>query len=231
MKRIFFLMMAVIALTIPGCRNTTSNSGSPHDKYVEVQKKLKTGWGTFNNRNVLSHVLLPQGFAMNVGIKTHSMGAENYLSESDNIFKRHEQGNNSSRIQIIGWQVFGALLLTGNGMVFRVESTETDNRDLLLLVTPLKLGDSIPSVVLESGILWNFPGTLQHEDGKIIFTSGKKSVTVRTTGTTVKEHLPLSSPYLAVKLDGPVSFYTGNVLESVSNLDNRFSQGRAGDTL
>ena len=226
MKRIFFLMMAVIALTMPGCRNTTVNSGTPHDKYMEVQKKLKTGWGTFNNRNVLSHVLLPHGFAMNIGIKTHSMGAENYLSESIISSRGMSRATIRPGYKSLDGR-YSELTVDWNGMVFRVESTETDNRDLLLLVTPLKLGDSIPSVVLESGILWNFPGTLQHKDGKIIFTSGKKSVTVRTTGTTVKEHLPLSSPYLAVKLDGPVSFYTGNVLD-IDQITSIIASARAG---
>jgi len=226
MKRIFFLMMAVIALTVPGCRNTEANSGTPDDKYAEIQKKLKTGWGTFNNRSVLSHVLLPQGFAMNIGIKTHSMGAENYLRESIISSRGMSRATIRPGYKSLDGR-YSELTVDWNGISFRVESAETDKSDMLLLITPLKLGDSIPSAVLESGILWNFPGTLQHEDDKIIFSSGQKSITVRTTGTIVNEHFPLSSPYLAVKLDRPVSFYTGNVLD-IDQATSIIASARAG---
>lgn len=69
---IFFSANQVIAI----------NPDSPEAKYKAVQTKLQTGWDTFNHKSVLSHVLLPEGFAMNIGIKLHQNNADNYLKEA-----------------------------------------------------------------------------------------------------------------------------------------------------
>ncbi|HZG76179.1 MAG TPA: hypothetical protein VEZ72_10015, partial [Paenibacillus sp.] len=39
--------------------------------YEEMQQRLASGWNTWNTASVLSHVLLPDGFAVNVGFKTY----------------------------------------------------------------------------------------------------------------------------------------------------------------
>ena len=40
-------------------------------EYQNLQTKLATGWNTFNTRSFISHVLLPHGFAINLGIKDY----------------------------------------------------------------------------------------------------------------------------------------------------------------
>jgi putative isomerase len=39
--------------------------------YESMQQKLATGWNTWNTRSILSHVLLPEGFAINLGFREH----------------------------------------------------------------------------------------------------------------------------------------------------------------
>lgn len=39
-----------------------------------MQKMMANGWNTWNVRSVLSHVHLPEGFAISLGIKTYSNG-------------------------------------------------------------------------------------------------------------------------------------------------------------
>ena len=41
--------------------------------YNELKIKTEKGWNTWNSGNVLSHVLLPYGFAINLGIKDFTM--------------------------------------------------------------------------------------------------------------------------------------------------------------
>ena len=38
---------------------------TPSQEYDSLQRKLATGWNTWNTRSVLSHVLLPEGLAVN----------------------------------------------------------------------------------------------------------------------------------------------------------------------
>ena len=39
------------------------------NQYEALKKRLARGWNTWNTRSVLSHVLLPSGFALNLGLK------------------------------------------------------------------------------------------------------------------------------------------------------------------
>ena len=226
MKRFLRLFYAAIIMTfLYGCTSHNTVDESSDSKYADIQKKLQTGWGTFNNRNVLSHVLLPEGFAMNICIKTHGMGAENYLRETI-ISSR-----GMSRATVTpGYKSYDGsysdLTVSWNGIVFRVESASSGADDLLLLVTPVKTGDSIPSVVLETGILWNHPGTVQRKNDQIIFNSESRSLTVSTTGKLYEEYLSASAPYIAVRLDQPVAFYTGKKL-TVSQVQDVITARRA----
>ncbi|MEI8115076.1 MAG: hypothetical protein WCI54_15700, partial [Bacteroidia bacterium] len=76
-----YVSILILFLIISG-NSYSINPDSPEAKYKAVQTKLQTGWGTFNHKSVLSHVLLPEGFAMNVGIKLHQNNADNYLKEA-----------------------------------------------------------------------------------------------------------------------------------------------------
>ena len=76
MKQIIAIIVFVICYSM-----LFAQSGDPNIKYEEVQKYLQTGWGTFNHKSVMSHVLLPKGFAMNIGIKLQD-NTDNYLKET-----------------------------------------------------------------------------------------------------------------------------------------------------
>lgn len=42
--------------------------------YQEMKKKYMNGWHTWNVRSVLSHVHMPDGFALNIGFKEYREG-------------------------------------------------------------------------------------------------------------------------------------------------------------
>jgi hypothetical protein len=48
--------------------------------YDELKQRLAHGWNTWNTRSVLSHVLLPSGFALNLCLKEYADGQ--YLKEA-----------------------------------------------------------------------------------------------------------------------------------------------------
>lgn len=201
------------------------NPNSPEEKYKAVQTQLQTGWGTFNHKSVFSHVLLPEGFAMNIGIKMHQNNADNYLKEAF-ISSR---GNRPEKITP-GYKAYDGsyseLTVEWNGMKFRIESATTENQDLMLLVTPIENPENIPSVVLETGMLWNHSGSLELEDNAIQVKTKNKKMTVRSTGVSEKEYLANTSPYLAAKFDQPVAFYTGD-LKSIEQIKELVAKRRS----
>ena len=51
------------------------------DEYQQIQNSIQTGWNTWNTSSVIQHVLLPQGFAINLAFKQHYFLEEKYLRE------------------------------------------------------------------------------------------------------------------------------------------------------
>ena len=54
-------------------------AGHEYPQYQLIQDNLARGWNTWNTRSVLSHVLLPEGFAVNLAFKQHYWLNEQYL--------------------------------------------------------------------------------------------------------------------------------------------------------
>ena len=78
------------------------------------------GWNTWNSRSVLSHVLMPEGFAVNLGLKTYRDGR--ILTEA---LVRAADGS------------YTELTLHFGDASLRVQSMTRDGA-LYLLVTPLR---------------------------------------------------------------------------------------------
>ena len=106
---------------------------------------------------------------------------------------------------------YSELTISWNGVKFKVESATTTTQDLILLVTPIEVPENIPSLVLETGMLWNRPGIVQLSGNTIEVRTPNRKLSVRSTGIPVNEYLSNTSPYLAVRFDQPVAFYTGEV--------------------
>lgn len=119
-------------------------SQTPGEQYTAVQSRLKTGWGTFNNKSLLSHVLLPEGFAMNLGVKLQQNNGNNYLKEALISCR-------GLRPEVVtpGYKSFDGsyseLTLSWNGVKFKIESATTTTQDLILLVTPIGVPENIPA--------------------------------------------------------------------------------------
>lgn len=218
-------LILLFSLLLTSCRPKTEVPLTPELQYREIQKKLKSGWGTFNNRNILSHVLLPEGMALNIGIKSHEMGADDYLRET--IISSRGLSRAVVRPGYKSYDgSYSELEINWNSLTFRIESATTMDNDLVLLITPVRNHDSIPSVILGTGFLWNRPGSSELVANTVVMKTGTKSLTVHTNGTIVKEYLPDNSPYLAAKLDKPVAFYTGKTI-SDDQIMQIISQRRA----
>jgi len=55
MKKYFLFLIAIQFVVFNAI---AINPDSPELKYKAIQTKLQTGWGTYNHKSVLSHVLL-----------------------------------------------------------------------------------------------------------------------------------------------------------------------------
>lgn len=192
---------------------------------------MKNGWNTWNVRSVLSHVLLPQGAAISLGIKDYSSG---YCLREALIGR---QGDQVEQI-VPGAHAYDSsytcLTLTWRHVKLKVE-TAVQDQDWYALVTPLQTGVKVESLTIEGAVLWNRPGSVRREQGRLIIQAGDKRITVQTSGSHRNEPVTeISSPYLMVLLDQPVSISTnhqklGKVKDIIRKKEKAFLDSRQSD--
>ncbi len=197
-------------------------------QYSDIKRGLIRGWNTWNTRSVLSHVLLPEGFALNMGIKEYRGGR--YLKEA--LIGRHDgptyRPDNDCCVEKIrpGNRSFDGsytrLTVTWQDIRLVVQ-TAAVNDDITLLVTPEKNQKKPCSLIVETGFLWNKDGYTRRENGIIYGITGRKKIGVFSTGKEIVEpYISAQSPYLAIVLDGKVGISTGKErsLEEIEHIIN-----------
>ena len=127
------------------------------NSYASLKQKLAVGWNTWNTRSVLSHVLLPEGIAINLGFKHYAGG--DYLKEA--LIGRRGQWDERIHPGLRTYDGrYTELRIDWKGTGWRVQSATTGD-DVVLLITPLgPAAKRAPLVVAELGLLWNRHGTL-----------------------------------------------------------------------
>lgn len=179
--------------------------------YSEMKKCFLKGWHTWNVRSVLSHVHMPDGFALNVAFKEYREG--HYLKETLVGRFVNEYGREPAETAFPGTHAFDEsyteMSLTWCDMEIRVESA-TEEDELVLLVTPVKKQVRSAMLVLEGGFLWGRSGWVEKRENTLVAHTSNGERTVYTTGQTMEDfNIPVQTAFLSVGLDGPVGFSTG----------------------
>jgi putative isomerase len=193
--------------------------------YVELKRHLARGWNTWNTRSVLSHVLLPSGFALNLGLKDGA--SRRYLKEAligrlgdqdEQIFPGPRTYDGAYTELVLKWEGIKVLVQSG-----------VEEGDLVLLVTPQSTHRRAPLLVVEAGILWNRPGYVRREGKRLLGcwqedeSGARRQIEVfATSGSVVDPYIATQTPYLALPLDEPIGVSTGKhrtVEEIVALLD------------
>jgi len=199
-------------------------------EYDDLQRRLAQGWNTWNTHSVLSHVHLPDGFALGLGIKEYS--SRMYL-DGALVGRRGEQ---EERIHPGAHAYDGSytsLRLRWQGVDVTIESA-TDGDDLLLLATPRSEHRRSPLLVVESGMLWNRPGTIELTDtGMRARTPEAEHVVFATCESVEEASLPVKTPYLGLPLAEQVGLCSGcrrSLLEIAEIVDQRRREHAASAT-
>ena len=219
------------------------------EQYRELQKRLAAGWNTWDVNSMTNHVLLPEGLAIEMGLKHNAtLGGDDFLRETfvgrGQVFPGAHAWDGS----------YTDLKVTWKGHELRVQSAH-DGADMVLLVTPLAAATKFsvpPTLMFSVNFLWNMPGTaLKHADW--IETHGSAGAipvycTCSDKATSDHGNLPVSGPYFATDLTGPVGVSTGRrrsvseitavverqhqaYLNSVHNGENAEQAGKTAPTL
>jgi putative isomerase len=180
------------------------------DEYKQLQQKLCVGWNTWSTNSVISHVLLPEAFSINLSLKNCGQG-NSYLRET---YKSSKAAMRSEEIKL-GLRSddgsYTSLELKWDNITIIVQSA-IDGEDLVILITP---ENHVPSrktnLIIEEGILWNREGSMTKEGNTLVGRFNNRSISVGSCNPVVNDSYALAStPYLAVCLDNEIGIFTGN---------------------
>lgn len=180
---------------------------TPQAQYDSLQNKLARGWNTWNTQSVLSHVLLPEGLALNICLLDTRITGERYLREAYISQKSKRPETITPGLHAYDGS-YTELELEWNNARIRIQSAKA-GEDLLLLITPLQLPGRQPRLVLESGMLWNLPGQVSRKGETLLAILGNRQIQVKGTGTLTSDYVPATGAYLSFLLDKPLGIYTG----------------------
>ena len=179
--------------------------------YAELKRQYIRGWHTWNVRSVLSHVHMPDGFALNIAFKEYREG--HYLKET--LIGRfvNEYGREPAETAYPGAHAFDdsytEMRLTWCDMEICVESA-AEGDDLTLLITPVRKQVRPAMLVLEGGYLWGKPGWVEKGEQKLTGHGADREHAVYITGTPQYDpNIPVQAACLCVSLDAPVAVSTG----------------------
>jgi hypothetical protein len=208
------IAFSVLAAAAPFA--TAAGERSAH--VAELEKSLLRGWNTWNNPSVLSHVLMPEGLALDLTFRKKRGGPywlrDSYVANLRSTFPETiHPGPHASDGS------YTELELEWEGMKATVQSA-TDGDDIVILFTPHAVPAEPHVLLLETGILWDKPGSLRREGERIVATVGTRPITIGSTATPEPVPLPVGAPYLAFGSDRAVGFFTGETrtLEAIEGV-------------
>ncbi len=197
-------------------------------EYTKLKESCMQGWHTWNVRSVLSHVHMPDGFALNLAFKEYREG--HYLKET--LIGRfvNEYGREPAETAFPGAHTFDGsyteMRLHWCGMQILVESAAREG-ELVLLITPEKQQVRPAMLVLEGGFLWRRPGWVEQRQDALVGHCPGGDRPVFITGTPAKDdNIPVQTACLCAVLDGPVAVSTG-IRRSVSEVQAQIAAARS----
>ncbi len=178
----------------------------PSPTYRALQQDLQRGWNTWDTRSVLRQVLLPEGFAVSLGLHELYRGrtlqtAQIGRREPDDEqvrFGPHDPRGRYSNVRVDWAEI-----------TIEVESAQVGD-DLVWLITPLASQARPALLTVSAAYLWQKPGVADRDGDVLVGRSGDRQVTVHVTGAPVVDpYADAMGPYLSVELSGPVGLSTG----------------------
>ena len=180
-------------------------------EYEQVKHSYIKGWRTWNVNSVFSYVHMPDALALNLGIKEYQFG--NYLQNAligrfptddwedatEDLYPGDHAFDDSYTSMKIRWC----------GLELLVETTAEEDF-FGILITPIKEQMTGPLLVLQGGYLWNREGKVKRKNDVLYAENplGEKWYILSANEQTDNDlNVPVTGPFLSVKMNGPAGFY------------------------
>jgi putative isomerase len=218
LTKIKLLACCLISLFV-SCNSENKQNEYTGKELAELNARLNKGWNTWNTNSVLSHVLLPECFSINLMLKDGQSG--DTLKEA--LIGREDY--DSKEYVIAGPRTYNGsyteLEIKWRDIKVHVQSASQKN-DLYLLITPIKTlpGDSL---LIVPQMLWDHKGDITIDRNKITVQTQ-----ISTTSVYVNGDRSVTGPgNIRVSLGHALSLSLGDSM-SLKEVENAITLSRAG---
>ena len=168
-------MRVLLMLIIIGFMLLNSCTQDKISNYDQLNRRILNGWNTWDNRSILTHVLLPDGLALTVQVHDTLKGDSLKFAFTGNTVKGAEHvrplahtPDGSYTDFIMHWRDFG----------MRVQSVAKGD-ELAILVTPIDTCKNPGFIKLAAEMLYNRSGEIIPQNDRILVKLADKSITAR----------------------------------------------------
>jgi putative isomerase len=161
-KSLFLILSLVLFIVSCNGKSPSGPNDQSGSEWAAMKTRLAKGWNTWDTRSVLTHVLLPEGFSINLRLVSHQTGdtlKEALPARGDDGAERvipgpHAWDGSYTEVEV-DWQ----------GIRIGVRSAAVD-KGFFLQIRPLRAspGDVL---VVDPQMLWGRPGEIRIKDGTI----------------------------------------------------------------
>ena len=174
----------------------------------QLKKEMFKGFNTYYNNSVLTHLLMPECFALSLGFKFYNgtYGKGMLLTEAMIGFDNIHPGMRSYD------GTYTELTLYSHDHEIFIQSAVIDDNQYLL-VTPVTIVKRPPALLIGASVLWNKPGHVERIGDILRAATPTRNICVLTDGKPIREmNTGILTPYLCVELPRPVAISTDKTI-------------------
>lgn len=206
--RLFCVALCLAATNVVCSHAPAPGQRSSFTPEQDLKARVAQGWNTWNNPTLLSHVLMPEGLALNIMFR-NTRGGPYWLRESYVRRLPIPQDRELIKPGLRSYDgTYTELYLEWMGVKADVK-TATDGDDLVILFSPHDGSVDDRVLVLETAMLWNRPGSFSRDGEVIEAKMPERTIRIGATETSRGIDLPLSAPHLTFQSNKEVAFFTG----------------------
>ncbi|MDZ7402329.1 MAG: trehalase family glycosidase [candidate division KSB1 bacterium] len=210
-------LLIIIAgfLLLYGC---TSDKRSNYD---QLNRAILKGWNTWDNRSILTQVLLPEGLALTLQLKDTLSGDTLRYAFTGNTVKGAEYvrplahtTDGSYTDFLLYWRDFG----------MRIQSVAKGD-DLTWLITPDATCKNPGYITLTAEMLYHRPGEITQEQDRILVNLGRKTIVARSVAPT-NDNLqqPLNAP---IAFSTKVNVELAEIMQEIRQSEQKYHQEKS----
>ncbi len=203
------LVTLIILFLLFSCKEQQKKSVSGLS-YEAVKKELKSGWGSFNTRDFMSFVMMPQGLEVSFDVKYQATNYGGYLERA--LFTGGKEWR-APKIRPVAHQYDAGYTKMEIDWkdVHIVAEAAAKGDDLVVLFRPSGENKHPSSVVVSFGMLWNKPGVLKKEDSLLMAELPDKKVKLFPACKPENDYnVSSKTPYLVLGINQESGFSIGS---------------------